>query len=157
MCIRADGQCPMIYTVGESTPNILVEYIARFLIKIGFGWLPLAAANRGKASTPENEALFMNDPLTYHGNLRVATGLQLLSGMFHLRANMNAFRMPVFLAHGKKDRVTEWQGSEEFYALCGSMDRELKLYEDMQHDILREPDAEVVLAETRDWVLKRLK
>jgi len=147
----------MIYTVGESTPNILVEYIARFLIKIGFGWLPLAAANRGKASTPENEALFMNDPLTYHGNLRVATGLQLLSGMFHLRANMNAFRMPVFLAHGKKDRVTEWQGSEEFYALCGSMDRELKLYEDMQHDILREPDAEVVLAETRDWVLKRLK
>ena len=99
----------MIYTVGESTPNIFVEYLARFLIRIGFGWLPLAPANRGKASTPENEALFMNDPLTYHGNLRVATGLQLLSGMLHLRENMNMFRMPVFLAHGKKDRVTEWQ------------------------------------------------
>ena len=98
----------MIYTVGESTPNIFVEYVARFLIRISFGCLPLAPANRGKASTPENEALFINDPPTYHGNLRVARGLQLLSGMLHLRENMNMFRMPVFLAHGKKDRVTEW-------------------------------------------------
>jgi acylglycerol lipase len=147
----------MIYTVGESTPNIFVQYLARFLIRIGFGWLPLAPANRGKASTPENEALFMSDPQTYHGNLRVATGLQLLSGMLHLRANMNAFRMPVFLAHGKLDRVTEWQGSEEFYALCGSRDREAKFYEHLQHDLMREADAEVILVATRNWILERLK
>ena len=146
----------MIYTVGESTPNILVQYIARFLIRIGLGWLPLAPANKGKASTPENEAKFFADPQTYHGNLRVATGLQLLDGMYHIRSAMGQFKMPILLCHGKKDRVTEWQGSEEFYAFCGSTDRELELFDGMQHDLMREPDVDLPLSKTRDWMLQRL-
>ena len=146
----------MIYTVGESTPNILVQYIARFLIKIGLGWLPLAPANKGKSSTPENEAKFFNDPQTYHDNLRVATGLQLLDGMYHIRAKMESFKMPVLLCHGKRDRVTEFQGSEEFYARCGSVDKELVLYDEMQHDLMREPGVEELLIKTRDWILERL-
>lgn len=146
----------MIYTVGESTPNVLVQYIARLLIRVGLGWLPLAPANKGKSSTPENEAKFFADPQTYHGNLRVATGLQLLHGMYHLRSAMAHFKMPVLLCHGKRDRVTEWQGSEEFYAFCGSTDRELGIYEHMQHDLMREPDVDVLLIRTRDWMLQRL-
>jgi len=145
----------MIYTVGESTPNILVQYIARILINLGLGWLPLVAANRGKSSTPENEALFFAEPQTYHGNLRIATGLQLLEGMKHLRASIGMFKQPLLLVHGKMDRVTEWQGSEEFYALCGSSDRELVLEEGMQHDLLREKDVDIVLIKTRDWILER--
>src|SRR5271167_3816877 len=123
----------MIYSVADSTPSIIIEYIARFLIIIGLGWLPLAEANKGKSSTPENEAKFFNDPQTYHGNLRVATGLQLLDGMYHIRANMGSFKMPVLLCHGKLERVTEWHGSEKFHALCGSVDRELVIYDEMQH------------------------
>jgi acylglycerol lipase len=145
----------MIYTVGESTPNIFIQYIARVLIRLGLGWLPIAEANRGKSSTPENEAKFFNDPQTYHGNLRVATGLQLLDGMYHIRANMGKFKQPVLLCHGKLDRVTEWQGSEEFYAFCGSTDRELMLYDGMQHDLLREPEVERILVKTRNWILER--
>ena len=148
-------KCPMIYSVGESTPNVFVQYLARVLIRLGLGWLPLAPANKGKSSTPENEEKFFSDPQTYHGNLRVCTGLQLLDGMYHIRENMGKFKQPVLLCHGKLDRVTEWQGSEEFYALCGSTDRELALYEDMQHDILREPNVEDVLIKTRDWILER--
>jgi acylglycerol lipase len=147
----------MIYTVGESTPNIIIQAIARILIKIGLGWLPLVAANRGKASTPEIEAKFLADPQTYHGNLRVATGLQLLAGMKHIRGAMGQFKMPVLLVHGKADRVTEWQGSEEFYALCGSSDREIALFDGMQHDLLREKDADEVIITTRDWILARAK
>jgi acylglycerol lipase len=149
-------QCPMIYTVGESTPNIVVQYVARFLIKIGLGWLPLAPANKGKSSTPENEAKFFSDPQTYHGNLRVATGLQLLDGMYHIRANMGSFKMPVLLCHGKRDRVTEWQGSQKFYNLCGSVDKEIVLYDEMQHDLMREPGVDEILIKTRDWILERL-
>jgi acylglycerol lipase len=147
----------MIYTVDESTPNIVVQAIARILIKVGLGWLPLVAANRGKSSTPENEAKFFADPQTYHGNLRVATGLQALAGMTHIRGAMEQFKMPVLLVHGKADRVTQWQGSEEFYALCGSSDREIALFDGMQHDLLREEDADEVIIRTRDWILARAK
>lgn len=146
----------MIYTVGESTPNIVIQLLARVLIKLGLGWLPIVAANRGKSSTPENEAKFFNDPQTYHGNLRVATGLQLLDGMYHIRANMGKFKEPVLLCHGKLDRVTELRGTEEFYSFCGSTDRELCLFEGMQHDLLREPGVEELLIKTRDWILERL-
>ena len=69
---------------------------------------------------------------------------------------MGKFKQPVLLCHGKMDRVTEWQGSEEFYAFCGSTDRELCLFEGRQHDLLREEGVEEVLTKTRDWILERL-
>jgi acylglycerol lipase len=147
----------MIYSVGESTPNIFVQYIARILIRLGFDWLPLAPANKGKSSTPENEAKFFSDPQTYHGNMRVATGLQLLAGMLDLRARMGEFEVPVLLCHGKRDRVIEWRGSQEFAMECASKDKEVVFYEEMQHDILRENGAEEVLMKTRDWILERAK
>lgn len=69
---------------------------------------------------------------------------------------MGKFKQPVLLCHGKLDRVTEWQGSEEFYALCGSIDRDLCLFDNMQHDLLREDEVEEVLVKTRDWILERV-
>ena len=86
----------MIYTVGESTPGIDVQYIARVLIKIGLGWLPLAAGKQRKSLNTRKRSKIYNDPQTYHGNLRVATGLQLLDGMYHIRKSMGQFELPVY-------------------------------------------------------------
>src|ERR1700737_2070205 len=130
----------MIYVGPESYPPYFAIMIGRLLIRLGLGWVPLAPANKGKASTPDKEARFFEDPQTYHGWIRIATGFQILDGMNHIHENYKNFKMPVLLVHGKKDRVCEWKGSEEFYALCGSKDKELIFYDEMQHDIMREDD-----------------
>ena len=61
-----------------SRPSYLVELVGRALASVA-GPLPLASANKGKNSEdPEVEEVFNRDPQTYHGKLRIATGLAIL-------------------------------------------------------------------------------
>lgn len=62
----------------ETRPHWAVEAVARGIAYFG-GPLPLAAANKGKNSEdPTVEEQFNLDPMTYHGKLRVGTGLSIL-------------------------------------------------------------------------------
>lgn len=70
--------CPMLAISPETRPPYLIELIARTISSFASA-LPLAAANKGKNSEdPTVEQQFEMDPQTYHGKLRVGTGLGIL-------------------------------------------------------------------------------
>lgn len=76
--------CPMLAISPTSRPSYLVELVGRALASVA-GPLPLASANKGKNSEdPEVEQVFNRDPQTYHGKLRIATGLAILQVRFPL-------------------------------------------------------------------------
>jgi len=76
--------CPMLAISRTSRPSYLVELVGRALASVA-GPLPLASANKGKNSEdPEVEEVFNRDPQTYHGKLRIATGLAILQVRFPL-------------------------------------------------------------------------
>ncbi|BGP39175.1 hypothetical protein JCM10449v2_003113 [Rhodotorula kratochvilovae] len=151
--------CPMLAISPDSRPSALVELVARALASVA-GPFPLAAANKGKNSEdPLVEEIFNRDPQTYHGRLRIATGLAILQGILSLNAQQAHLRVPFLLCHGTGDRVTSYHGSEELYRLAGSTDKEIKLYPEYQHILLRKgrDDADdarrqTVLGDMLDWL-----
>lgn len=64
--------CPLIIPMGESRPNYALQVAAQVIRWIpGGGTLAVAQANRGlNCQDPENEKIFMADPLAYSGPLR---------------------------------------------------------------------------------------
>ena len=79
--------CPMLAISPESRPPYIIELIARGLASIAPA-LPLADANKGKNSEdPEVEEEFLADPMTYHGKLRIATGLGCLKVRLGMRSS----------------------------------------------------------------------
>ncbi|EHS63469.1 uncharacterized protein PGTG_21600 [Puccinia graminis f. sp. tritici CRL 75-36-700-3] len=71
--------CPMLAIAPDSRPAYFVELFARAVCRFA-GRMPLANANKGK-NTPDTwfENQFASDPQCYVGNLRIATGLNILS------------------------------------------------------------------------------
>ncbi|GAA5955567.1 hypothetical protein JCM8115_006791 [Rhodotorula mucilaginosa] len=129
--------CPMLAISPESRPAYAVELAARALASIA-GPLPFASANKGKNSEdPSVEEQFDQDPQTYSGKLRIATGLAVLQAITEINDKLSHLRVPFLLCHGTGDRVTSYHGSERLLREAESTDKELKLYPDYQHILLR--------------------
>lgn len=121
--------CPMLAISPDSRPSYAVELFARLIASVA-GPFPLAAANKGKNSEdPDVEEAFNRDPQTYHGKLRIATGLAILAGLTSINDKLSHLRVPFLLCHGTGDRVTSYHGSEKLYREAESSDKEIKLYE----------------------------
>ncbi|CAG8798196.1 16860_t:CDS:2, partial [Dentiscutata erythropus] len=107
-------------------------------------------------SDPMIEEDFMNDPMTYSGNLRCSTGLALQSNIEWLGAHLREIRKPFLVQHGLNDRVTDCKGSRDFYeqASTPKNEKSILLYEGCEHIMLRDPVAgERVFKDCLDWFI----
>ncbi|KAK4057968.1 hypothetical protein OIO90_001187 [Microbotryomycetes sp. JL221] len=131
--------CPMLAISPETRPHMLVEMMARGLSSFA-SCLPFAAANKGKNSEdPSIEEQFEMDPQTYHGKLRIGTGLAILQGLEQINDNQfQHLKIPFIIFHGTGDRVTSYHGSEVLYEQAMSQDKEIKLLDKYEHILLRE-------------------
>lgn len=86
---------------------------------------------------PTAEEQFLLDPATYHGRLRVATGLAILAATSELRFDEMSIPFAVF--HGTGDRVTSFSGAERLIELSSTstQDKRIRLYEKYEHILLR--------------------
>jgi alpha-beta hydrolase superfamily lysophospholipase len=69
---------------------------------------------------------------------------------------MPKFTVPVLIIHGTEDKVTRPAGSQYFYDTAASSDKTLRLYEGHFHDLLNDVGKEVVMADIKTWINKRL-
>lgn len=151
--------CPMLAISPETRPAFLVELVARGISSFA-GGLPLAAANKGKNSEdPDIEEEFNRDPNTYHGKLRVGTGLAILKGLTEINETFSNLSIPFLICHGTGDRVVSYKGSQKLLQEANSTDKELKLYEGYEHILLRKGKDEAddsrrqrVLGDMLEWL-----
>ena len=54
--------------------------------------------------------------------------------------------------HGTEDALPSPAGSEALYRRAGSTDKTLKLYDGLYHEILNEPEKDVVLEDIASWL-----
>ncbi|KAI8824852.1 Alpha/Beta hydrolase protein [Fimicolochytrium jonesii] len=156
---KPDGMvvlCPLVDAAADSRPSYVVELIAKGLSYFT-PFLPLAEANRGKNSTdPRMEELFFEDPLTYHGRLRIGTALALLRGFERLQKNLENVETPFIVIHGDADRATSPEGSKLLHAKSRAKDKTLRIVPGQQHDLCREPKSREILADSIEWLKKRV-
>ncbi|CAG8452647.1 4299_t:CDS:2 [Scutellospora calospora] len=156
--------CPLVYVSPESRPGKIAEMTAKALVKTPLGRLPLVAAHRGKfSSDPKVEQEFLDDPMTYSGNLRCATGLALSSNIEWLGSNLKEIKKPFLAQHGLNDRATDCNGSRDLYNKVQTPEdqKSIILYENCEHLMLRDPvAADKVIKDSIDWFIsmeKKLK
>ncbi|KAE8246454.1 hypothetical protein A4X13_0g5779 [Tilletia indica] len=124
---------PMITISPESTPPWVLFQLARFL-RVVTPRLPLVKGVKGNTSDdPRVDVEFHKDPLTYKGNVRIATGLAIWEGIEHLQTLPSQITCPVALHHGSKDRATDAQGTKDFFPRLGSEKKTLRIWEGYEH------------------------
>jgi alpha-beta hydrolase superfamily lysophospholipase len=104
---------------------------------------------------PAIVAQFRDDPLVFHGRFPVRTGAEILRAGDLARAALEEVRVPLLILHGTADRVAAVEASQALFDRAGAADKTLRLYPDLYHEVLNEPEKVQVLADLIEWLERR--
>lgn len=69
--------------------------------------------------------------------------------------NASSINIPALLLHGTGDKVVDAKATKEFCDKMGSADKEVRLYDGLYHELLRETNRREIIEGIIDWVSKR--
>ncbi|MBN2047699.1 MAG: lysophospholipase [Anaerolineaceae bacterium] len=101
---------------------------------------------------PEVVAKYDSDPLNYRGGVPARTASQMNRAVNYVNAHFEAFTLPVLVLYGTKDRLVNSAGSEAFFQRAKSDNKMLKPYEGLYHEIMNEPEKEMVWSDILNWI-----
>jgi len=94
----------------------------------------------------------LSDPLVYQGAASARTAVELLGAIGQIQERMGELSVPVLAMHGEADKVTPPDGSKQLIERAQSKDKTLKLYPNLVHDLLHEPEKDQVIADVVKWM-----
>ncbi len=101
---------------------------------------------------PEVIADFRSDKLNYRDNVRVRTGLELISNYRPVLAVATRITIPVLMLHGTGDRIADPSTTPEVFELLRSERKRMRLYEGLYHELIHEPEAGEVVSDILAWL-----
>ncbi len=118
------------------------------------GSLPSGLDPASISRDPDVVANYRADRLV-HYCVSFGMGKQVLDAIRWVFEHANEFPTPLLMQHGTSDVLAFPEGSKEFAALVPG-ECTLKLWDGLYHEIYNEPEKEVVLEYTRQWLNARL-
>jgi alpha-beta hydrolase superfamily lysophospholipase len=92
------------------------------------------------------------DPLNYHGKLPARTVHEMAQEVARFPETVPTITVPLLVQVGTADRLVPPQSSELVYEWASSEDKTIKRYDGLYHEILNEPERELVAADTLAWL-----
>ncbi len=95
---------------------------------------------------------YEQDPLNDHQNPRARMGYHVLHVSRDIRARMSNLKMPMFIVHGGSDALCPPSGSQILHGGVSAMDKTLKIYPGLYHEIHNETIQNMVIADLVNWL-----
>ena len=103
---------------------------------------------------PDVIRIYKEDPLIYTGNVRARTAIEMDKFSKRIQKRLSEIKIPLWIGHGSLDRITDPDGSRKLYELAASPDKTLKIYPGLFHEILNEPESQIVMHDISQWLSK---
>ena len=110
--------------------------------------IPQAIKGEHLSRDPEVGEAYFSDPLVHTG-ATTRFGKALFDAMAEARDNVTRLDIPTLVLHGGDDQLVPVASTEIFTSIEGC---ERRLYEDLRHEILNEPEGPQVVGEIIDWI-----
>lgn len=104
---------------------------------------------------PEVIKVFREDPNSYVGKVRARTAVEIEKLALSTQRKVSMIDTPFWVGHGSLDRLTDPSGSRLLYENALTPDKELKIYPGLFHEIINEPEGQVVIHDICQWLKKR--
>jgi len=135
----------------ENLPNFVISAV-RTLNQVAPD-APLVSLDvTGMSRDPAVLASWTTDPYVNLTLLRVRTTLGILGTVRHIRANLADITLPMLIMHGEGDRIVDASGSVILHSGITSEDKMLRLYPELYHELVNEPEREMVLNDMVNWL-----
>jgi alpha-beta hydrolase superfamily lysophospholipase len=108
------------------------------------------------SKAPEVVNAYLEDGLVYKGKITARLGYELLLTMRHVTKHAAKITLPIIILQGSADKLVNPKGAQVLYDSIGSTDKKLKIYENLYHEVLNEPERERVLDDVQGWLQDHL-
>jgi len=145
---------PSVKVPDMSSVTILAgKLFSTLMPKLGL----LALEADGVSRDPEVVKAYINDPLVYTGKITARLAAELLKAMKSAAAGASKITLPILIAQGSEDRLVDPDGAQMLHDTVGSVDKTLKIYDGLYHEIFNEPEHQKVLGDVEAWLESRHK
>ena len=142
-----------------SAPAACPREVSRFTLAVGRA-LSRVAPNTGVLRLPLNRIsrdpgvveAYNNDPLVFRTPIRARLGAEMLDAMDRVDAGLPGLRVPLLVMQGTSDGLVDPGCGPHVYGRAGSVDKTLKMYDGLWHEIFNEPERDHVLADLTGWL-----
>lgn len=130
----------------------IAPYMSRW-----FPRMPTTGVDLTKISRdPVVQRNYAADPLNINRGVRARLGYEILRTAVRIREQPEVFNGPLYLFHGDQDSLTAPAGSQWLAENAASDDVTLRLWPDLRHETMNEPERDQVIEELTDWIISRL-
>lgn len=100
---------------------------------------------------PDIVKSYENDPLNYLGPMPRAM-INAFGDIAGVRDHLKDITIPVLVMHGDADALVPFQASEDIASMVSSKDVTLKIWPELYHEILNEPEKDDVIGTIVAWI-----
>jgi alpha-beta hydrolase superfamily lysophospholipase len=94
------------------------------------------------------------DPLSFN-NARARWFTETLAAQARALESASSLRLPLYIAMGTEDRVSDYATARTFFDAAGSADKTFRPLEGLFHEVLNEPQWPEIAGTIADWFLAR--
>ncbi len=119
--------------------------------------LPLTSLDISQLSRdPKVVKNYQDDPLVFHGKFSARFAVELLSTIQAVRKRAPEFTLPLLLLGGGEDGIALEKDTRSVVAAISSQDKTLRIYPNLRHELISEPERDRVLADITHWLDERI-
>ncbi len=130
----------------------MVKLLSTLLPRVGL--LQLEA--KGVSRDPAVVHAYVSDPLVYTGKTTARLTYEILKAMQRITAEASKITLPVLIVQGSADRLGDPDGARMLYGAVSSVDKTIKIYDGLYHEVFNEPEHDQVLGDVEAWLEARL-
>lgn len=141
----------------------LDDSISAFLLAI----IPILSSWFPKLKTQKLERTYLtrskdelekynNDPLIYQEGTKARMGHEMIKAIQSVATQFEKLKIPYLGMHGKAEKITDYRGTQDLYNRAMSKVKGLKLYENLYHELINEPESKMVMNDIGEWIDKQI-
>lgn len=105
---------------------------------------------------PAVVADYRADPLVHHGKLPARTAAEIADTTDAFGDQVPAITVPTLIMYGTEDRLCDPAGSVMLGERIGAVDKTVRAYDGLYHEIFNEPERDAVLDDLSSWLGSRV-
>jgi len=131
---------------------VIINTIAKLVPKLAVLQLDASKVSRDPTVVEE----YMADTLVSKDKLSARFLVELTNTMEECKSRAEHITLPILIMHGSEDVMTAPQGSHLLHDSVSSMDKKIRIYQGLYHEIFNEPEAQTVFNDVVEWLGNRI-
>jgi alpha-beta hydrolase superfamily lysophospholipase len=145
---------PAVKIPNDVTPaTISVGKILSTLIP-RFGLVGLEAD--GVSRDPSVVQAYASDPLVHRGKMTARLAAEMVQAMKTVSGQAARITLPILIVQGSADKLVNPAGAQMLYDAVSSVDKEIRIYDGLYHEVFNEPEHDRVLHDVKAWLEEHL-